>query len=627
MDKNALIAEARRRGLKTNKEAIHAELEKRGLGVSKKPLSPDMGGAGDTDTLKDFYTGIKTSLGSMSGGLQQLIPSKLNPFNSSPEQLEQEHLKRNQEYAQAKQRSPWAATIGNVGTSMAIPVPGMSKLRGITEGAEHLGKFLAGKLGVGAVEGAAVGSTQYTPEGESKLSQALISAGLGSTITGALGGAGRAWNSARPSTWLRGNQTKEQLASRMEAARGTETNLGQILQNPRLAGFYENYLSKLPLSGATSASQRTADNIRNQYGEQLNRMTGGIGKDEANRILQDKLEEIPTELRNLSRSNYEKVNSLSENVGGNVGRENTEALVQDVMGRLQRSPELRSLFPKDLQKDLKQYSSKHKGDTLEATNILKGDWGSRAYDYKHGSYPRGIAQGINRSLKKDIQDYIEKSTSPELKQAYTTAEEFYKNNIAPLKGSEISKFIEGRSSPDKIVKTFVKAEEPVLLAKLTELLNKEKGSERGMQALRSGVFSGAIEDGVVNPNKFNTILGKLNTQQKKDLGLEGFNKNLDKLGRLTEMNQAGLYAMFNPKTGHQLGDYLGAKSLLSGGGLGPGQMAKNFLTNEKTREKLIEKMLHPELQDEEMLIQLGKLLEKNLGRTVASQTAQSKEQK
>ena len=660
-----MVSEATRARIKAaGKAAREGEMSKeikKAMPAPSNPtmaLSPDMGGVGSTDTLADFATGIKTALGSLKGGLQQMAP-RGNPYTPTPEVQEQEHAQRSQEYAQAQKRSPWASSMGNIGTSMAVPVPGVNKLRAITEGADSIMKFLLSKAGLGAAEGAAVAGAQYTPKGESKLAQTATGGILGGGANAAISGAGKAYNAARPSSLFRGNQTPDELLARMQAAKGTETNLGQVLKSPRLAGTSENYLGKLLFPGATESSQRTAEGIRGRYGEELQSMTGGIPKDEVARILQERLMQIPREVNRMSKENYKTVNAISKALGGEVGTDEAATVAKQVLNEAKGSPRLATISPEGLRSELSQYVTKTpplpphqvkemnlmnpgagdrflaelqemykpKPDTLKATNILKGNWGERAYSHTASEYEKGVASRMNRAIKRDIGDYIEKSGSKELKDAYVKAETDFKDNIAPLRAKEISRFTQERVSPDKIAKTFVKAEEPVLLAKLTDLLKKGENPEKGMNALRSGYFGQAFKDGKVNPEKFNTLFRDLNPQQIKDLGLWSKKAELERLGLLTSMNLPGLNPLFNPKSGHQAAEFMGVKKVFDPINYGPGQILNKLLTSEKTREKMVNKMLHPEQKDKEMLVQLGKLLEQNLGRTVAAQTAQANKEK
>ena len=78
----------------------------------------------------------------------------------------------------------------------------------------------------------------------------------------------------RPTRLFKSPLSSEELLKNSEAANGTETNLGRVIQNPELARFYENTLSSLPGTGVKGQLQRAGMQTQEQANNLATRILG-----------------------------------------------------------------------------------------------------------------------------------------------------------------------------------------------------------------------------------------------------------------------------------------------------------------------------------------------------------------
>lgn len=126
-----------------------------------------------------------------------------------------------------------------------------------------LGRMIA-QGGAGAVSGAA-----NAPKGN-KGQSALVQGLMGALIPGGAKSA----ESLRPSNFLRGTLSPEELQANLEAAKGTKTNLGDVIQNPTMMKQYKNQIAPSMFSGARGDMQTVYDEIQNRAQGIVNKEVG-----------------------------------------------------------------------------------------------------------------------------------------------------------------------------------------------------------------------------------------------------------------------------------------------------------------------------------------------------------------
>jgi hypothetical protein len=464
-----------------------------------------------------------------------------------------------------------------------------------------LGQFLKSATSQ-AIPQAAYGATQN----ENPLLGAA-EGGIGGAIGSGIGGlAEKTINALRPSKLLRGNLTPKQLARNIEVTKGTETGLGNIIDNPALKRLQENILPNIIGSGAENTLQKIGNQLIDKGDAILNRLTRGESTADYGVKIQEALKKASNEANEAKNISYGKLNKLAEKHGVKIGRTNFQNTAKSIINEINESKELKQEFGKDLYNKIKGYSVNKSENNLKRTNIFKGLLGDKANElYLSGkSYESKLLGDLKNSLEKDTEEAFEKSNNPELKNQYIKTQKEYKENYAPFLDKDIIKFTRQGGDPDLILTHFLrggKAERALLLNKL-----KSKMPKSQEELLSSAYFSKAVNDqGKVDPLKFRTLYNKLGKNQKNVLLGEGeLRKTIKNYSDLVGKNTEAFNLLFNPKTGARNSDLLtkagqigssigaglpglGANIALSLGAKG----ANKLLTNPGIREKLVEGMI------------------------------------
>ncbi len=556
-----------------------------------------------------------------------------------------------QRYEQARNEYPGWALGGNIaGSAASLPIPGLGQARvasALLPNSPAMAKF-AGNVLRGTTDSAMAGGIQAVPEGQSRTDNAFSSAAFGAGLSGLLGvpGLAKGGMDSFKNYFLSSTLPPEQLAKNLKAAKGTETGLGRIIENPDLMKLQENVLADMPLSGANATRQRMAAQIDKKGKQLFSDITGGVvpEKQKIGVTLQQGLKQVEKDLNALKRENYAKVDTLAESTNTNIGREHFSDKAREKLLQIKRSSELLAEFPNDVIVKLDKYIDPHSKFSLKDTNIFRSLLGDEAQKaYKAGNkHLGGIYSDLKKSLDVDIDDAISTGSSKELKSAYKDAQNFYKNEIAPLEASEITKFTRKGMDPDTLVNTFFKGgnnDRSILLNKLVSTLSKSDNSQELLNNLKYGIFSNALEEGgQINPAKLSTIYKKMGNEQKNVLFSPEDQKKIKEYATLTGMNDDAVNLMLNPKTGARgglresiknmsigagggatLGGMIGgppaamvggAAGLALGSGIGAGKWVNKYLTDEKKREKVVQALMNPNKtkSDDKVLAELRRAL-------------------
>lgn len=428
-----------------------------------------------------------------------------------------------------------------------------------------------------------------------------------------------------PTNLYRGTLTPEELQKNLEIARGTNTNLGQILENPKLQRKLENDLTKQPFSGANEVLQNTGRQVQKRGVELLDEMTGEAHPENIGRTLQDALKKAEKDVIKEKQARFAETNKEAEKFGVKVGRKNLGEKAKDILEEIDSTPELKRQVPSNVIGDLKYYSKNaDKSHSLKATDIFKGTLGSESHkaflagDKHIGNWYKSLKD----SLDKDVDIAIESSPSDKLKSLHKEGREFYKNYVVPFEDKDIVKFTKKGGDPDLIVSHFLKnsrsSDRQGLLNKLVQQLPSKEA-----KLLARSYFSRAIDkNGELNPQKMTTLYNNLGKGQEELLFNDPVmqNKFRDYLN-LVKKNDRALNTMRNPPTGQEGSQFLsgGFKDLASvvagtaAGGV-PGALAAlvagkvlpiaankfmvEKLTSEPFREKFVAKIIKKEKKGE-----------------------------
>lgn len=542
-------------------------------------------------------------------GMQNAFPeqeSLAKRLNIKPQDIP--HLNEEVDYSK-KMGLPDTATLSDklirglvkYGLAGFIPGANLGKAGEVIEAIPKIGSFLSKGLSLGAPQ-AAYGAIQ---EPEHPLEGAATGLGAGFVAPAIESGI----NALRPSNLLRGNLTEQELAKNLEATHGTPTGLGRVIESPTLNRLYENILPHVIGSGAESTMQKAANHIT-QKGEDLLDKIGSQFKNKNLGVeLQGALKSAAKKVSEEKTKGFENLNKMAEKENLIVGRENFQKAANDALEDINKSPELKAEFGKDLLKDIKRYAKNPEGNSLKLTNIFRGKIGDKASDaYINGkTYEYQLLQNLKEGLSKDIQTSFENSPNKNLKSLYEQNQRNYAEKYAPFEDPDIVKFTKKGGDPDLILAHFLrggKNDRATLLSKLSDQLLTNNKSHKMLPAYAH--FSKAIQEGEINPIKFASLYKSLGENQRKALIPDTkIQKEIENYTRLVDKNREAFDLMRNPKTGARntellskiaqlgsgalIGGIPGAMSILGAGMAG--RLGTKALTSPKLREKLIKAMI------------------------------------
>ncbi len=583
--------------------------------------------------LKSAGTGFSTGFESLAHGLiQPLLESGMLGKNAI-EVSKMMAQERQRKYQEASEENPISAGIGNLAGSVIAGIPAMA-IPGVGQG------NLVRGITQGALQGAAIGGSEYVEPDQSRLNNALMAAPFGAAGGAVSGGI----EALRPSNLMRGTLTPEQLARNLEVTIGTKTPIGDVVQSPTAKQWFENIFAKLPFSGGHQAMLENAQQIEQRGNSVLGDLLGGNSPENVPQQIAEDLKENFAKATKNKNEIYDEADNLADTSGLKFRANNFEDKLNNYQDAIENTQILK--YEPDLVKLLSKFqrwkgsSIKQKEGlvnakgkpitetfpTLKEASLLKGRLGQLGREFSQSSKAEDRYQGkiftdLSKSLKEDILNSIEKHGSEELKSTYNKAEKNYRKEFSPFLEKEVYKYANqyGKADTDLITQAFAKSSQKSdrsnLVKKLVDRLSPEK-----QHLVAYDYLSKALDqEGKLNPQKLSTLISKLGKRQFEALVPDSeIRKAIADYRDLSKLNSESLNVMFNPKTGqrnanlqaqlltHAGGAAIGAfggeqahgapgalAGALAGAAL-PGLAARPFIksmTSEKAREKLVEAML------------------------------------
>lgn len=417
-----------------------------------------------------------------------------------------------------------------------------------------------------------------------------------------------------PSQLIKTPLSAEELAKALEQTRGTETSLGDVIENPTLKKAYENIVAPIPFSGAIPAMQRTASAIIEKGKNLVNKLGEKSEGEDVGIQLQQALKKAEADSNKVKNELYDKANKKADDIGLKIGRDNLSDYASSALKDIKKSPELLRTIPKSLIDDLTSMSDKSLSNNLKLTNIFRGVIGDKAQEHfeQGNKFAYNVYKGLKNSLDKDIDSATESEAAAPIKDLLKKANDYYREQHAPFDDPTIKKFTRQGGDPDTLLPYFLRLTQRGERSKLLQkLMSKLDDSKR--ELVPYAHYSDAFQNGQFNPHRFKQLHEKLGENQKEILfnGLKDngtpLKKKFDDYVSLVKKNQEPLTAMVNPKTGQRMltqsayGGFtpylLGGAAGLIGGikGLGipvlTARAARTVLTSPEYRESLVNKMI------------------------------------
>lgn len=573
----------------------------------------------------------------------RLVQSFLGrPTEQDFETLGQNYQRNAQESQEISHAQPAFSFLGDIlGTTAAfaptLAIPGGKEARiaqllkgPLSKAGPGAAKFLnyAEPLAArGAIENFAPGYAAYTDNPQDRLMHGLKTAGIGAALNTGIGTGLHAIKRA-PANALRGTLSEENLLGNLEAARGTNANLGQVIQNPGLNEFYENVVSKVPGSGAAKATQETArhmERVADEIASQLKpgEIPEGLTEQQA---LHHKLYEGLMSRVKEAGEKYKNVNDMAIQTNANhVPLSNEYARAKAILEEAKTKPRTEKAIEGALKKELQNIVKGQQPATFIEAHHRRSDWLKAARDipYTENKKAPQIYNELAEAVRMDMDKAAEASGSNALKNSYNQARNYWVENVLPYQTAADRKIFQREPS---LPGQQVRFDEAVSEALADKIITKTKGrdysgklkhftqllDDQGRALLRSHHFKNAIgENGQINPTELIKSFDALGPKQKAELFYDKpeIMGSIVALKKMKEVNPTAFNTMFNPPTGQKALSWgwmaawwSASKSLapvfgpvapvVAGLGLSIGsRAAKKVLTSEKVREGLIKQML------------------------------------
>lgn len=441
------------------------------------------------------------------------------------------------------------------------------------------------RMGNAAAQGTAAGGLMYTKDGESRAQNVLVGGLAGAGVSGAMSAAGKVVNAKR------GVMKTPRLQEMRDLSRQHDVRLSAgDMTGSRFAKSSETMLENVPVVG-------TASFRRKQAGEALQAAQRATQRFNPQGRVEDVGEELQGSLQRVLKANkaqaathYDAVEEALQQPGV-VNRIQPQQTKQAVTDLLKEYPDIFDRLPSDTVKQKLAVIASDLAPTVEQPKILLPGGKPQAptikpaeltfedarflrtqlNNYISRAAKSGGAVGsdelrrlmqVKSGLESDIEQWAQRNGNAQVKKAFDTANQYYRDRVAPFRDNLINKATGQDIDTDTIFKTFVKPERGKLAGKLAGNLDAQ-----GQQALKYGVLKQAFDTAFdsnqqnFSPRKFAAQLERLEranavifTPKEKSY--------LDGLTKLMNAAQRSGQYMENVPTGNRV-----VQGMLSTGGL------------------------------------------------------------
>lgn len=537
----------------------------------------------ETLNVAGFDTGVKLppiaskALVMLGEGMDSVFTGARQRYNEAigdketAKQIEQETAQKRELYQPMRDAHPIISTVLGATGQMAATAPLMLLPGGAATSALT-------RMGNAAAQGGAVGLLTPTAENESVLQNTLVGTAAGAGASGILSTLGKAVNA------VAGKFSSPEVAERYAASKtaGVPLTAGELMNSPTLKRT-ETLLENAPIVGTGGFRSRQADATLSAARNAVERVRPGAA-DDAGEAIHASLRRVLGGNKAQAKGLYDAVEqaSLQPGVTAIVPENTRSAAAQllkdypDIFDRLpagtvkakldavmgatgpKASPVLGAdgspiLKPAEMTFEearfLRKQLSNYIGRAAKSAGVVGDDELRQLTALKGG-------------LENDIATWGGQSQNSGVKQAFESANGFYRDKVAPFKDALLNKAAGKDFDTDTIFKTFVKPGRENLAGKLVGNLDAE-----GHQAVKYGVLKSAFDNamdektGAFSPLKFAVGIDKLG-RANNAIFSDVENQQLNGLVKVMTAAQRSGQFMENPPTGNRV-----AQLLLGAGGI------------------------------------------------------------
>lgn len=671
INRQEILAELQARGVQVpqqqsaaqpSRQEIMAELQARGvnpqqqtqqqpsLWQSIKGIPADVGAAykqmtaGPQSAIRAQKEILGGALNTAQGAFNMLAPSStdMNPA-----------LQKMAPYPIQAQNTDYLKKLGITNQQAGDPTLQGAALLAMPELIETKGLGIGARLAAKGAEGAAVGQSQS--------GSPLLGAAAG-VLPGALGSGGKAAAKGIgniPARLLKGTATPEELAANIAAAGDSRIPLGKITQSPATNKLFENVLAEVPGSGVSGIQQQINENLQSKANDLVSSLdsdaTRNVDPNDAQKMA---LLTARNNSRDIKNNMYNQVDDIAQQEGHQLDLSSFRQKATDSANiiadspLLQADPKIRAFFNKTmaykegatpqesattssiLQSTGQPFSKTEmtSSPSIKDANLVKNSLWEQGHALTQSSsaVERGIGakyKELSRAIGDDIKNSINKTGSPELKQSFNDATDYYKNTYGNFLDKEIYKYLNPDKSSDSIAREIIKPsklnDRHTDIEKIQSLLPAEQ-----QNILPRAYLNNAVDaDGKIDPKKLANLTQSLGPRQFNALFKDPeLRQKVQDFGRTRQMSEDALNYMNNPKTGarnlaawstiagmaaagHAIAGPIGAVAGAVGAPLGAKYLAK-YLSSPEARISTVQKIL--ELHARKSIAPAQSTLERNL---------------
>lgn len=469
---------------------------------------------------------------------------------------------------QAAETHPFATGAGEIGADIAASVPFFMAGGAAARGIPLLNQSAtAARIAGAGLGGLALGGVESKPKDESRFEHAgksgLLAAGIDAVLPYAGRGIKKGFDMVKSPFVSHiaskvGNALPDSILSKnLNAARGTETPIGDVLGSGTLKKAFENKWAPRAGEAADTIMARTGRQIQ-QQGEQLIKKLGAGNPDvDANQKLFGLLKSAFKKQRTIKNNLYTKLDDIADEKRFRLALPRFQKLANDTTDTILNSafvksdPQMEKLFKK-----LMVMTGETRPPKIRDVNFLATRLREAGNSYQNSAtssdrFYSGLFKKLAGRLRQDLKAGINNSGSAELKAAYQTATDNYKKNYSGFLDKDFYKYLGGNADPENLIAEIIrpgKGDKANRILKIQNLLPKEN------RGLLGGAYLERAIDNIhgLNPSNMATLIKDL---RKRQLGAlfpdKSALQDVLKYRRLVGMNTEALSRLANPKTGQR----------------------------------------------------------------------------